>query len=424
MTRESCLTVLSCILCGVQALASTVTLTISPTEQTVLHLLPVCLTAELRNDGDSAKYIGSFGLGGLTPNATASRLCGFRVRTPDSSEALLCMTDWVYTDIDVPHPIPLLPAAGAQQSLDYSVSCGVLDRDRRQYRSNSQAIFTAAGTYSVQMILDQALFRVESNVARVHVEMPSQPEDIAAYGLLAKLPQPYLLTGQVAGISGCVGPAPERKYSLRYGEEMKACTEITTRCPNSAYAPYARIFLGGRMLVGAMDREGDSIDKEKRLEGIRSLRQAASDSRMSRRWRDTALVTVIDYARFLSDDSRRQGIVSVKPLAEVLAEKVDIPLSPIGLYKAAYLTAKGTGSKDDQQFAQDTLRRYLTPAQIEAVKKYVLSDAAVEDAINLSPFDLELATHADWARAELRKIPWRDPNTGQLTIPGVPLDAK
>jgi hypothetical protein len=408
----------------VEALASTATLTITPPEQTVLHLLPVCVTAELRNDGDPAKYIGGFGLGGLTLNAAGYQLRGFRVGTRDGSEVLFCMTDWIYAETHAKHPGPQIPGAGAQQTLDYSVSCGVLDRDRRQYITSSQAVFTSAGTYSVQMVLEAALFRLESNVVRVHVEMPYQPEDVAAHGLLAKLPQPYLLMGQAAWVSGCVGWGPAGGYSPDYGEEIKACTEITTRCPNSAYAPYARVFLGGRMLLGEMDRQGDLIDKEKRMDGIRLLRQAASDSRMNRRWRDAALVAIIDIAPHLSDWNRNQGITSVKPLSEVLAQKVNIPLSPVGLYKAAYLVAKDTGTAADLRFSQDMLQRYLTPAQVDIVKKYALSDPAVEDAINRSPFDLELETHADWARSELRKIPWRDPETGQLSMAGIPLAVK
>jgi hypothetical protein len=400
--------------------ASTVTLTIAPAEQTVLHLLPACVTAELRNEGDTTTTLGGFGLGGLTLDATRWRLCGFRVRTPDSSDVLVGMTDWIYTDIDIPHRLPVLPGPGTRQSLDYSVSCGVLDQDRKQYKSNSRTVLVAPGTYSVQMLMDQPLSRVESNVARIVVQMPSQPEDIAVYGLLMKLPQPYLLMAQVAGISGCVGRGPEPKYSLGCAEEIKVCTEIVTRYPTSAYAPYARVFLGGLIIVGGTDRPGEVPDREKRLEGMRLLREAVADPRLIRRWRDAALVTIVDSVRSLSDDNRRQGTVSVKPLDEVLGEKVNVPLSSVGLYKAAYLAAKGTGSKDDLQFAQDTLRRYLTSAQIETVKKYALSDPAVEEAINLSPFDLEIETHADWARAELRKIPWRDANTGELTFAAIP----
>ena len=70
--------------------------------------------------------------------------------------------------------------------------------------------------------------------------------------------------------------------------------------------------------------------------------------------------------------------------------------------------------------AEVGLASKLTSEQIEVIAKAVQSNSDIIETLGVSPLQRELQEHAEWARQELCKIPWRDPNTGRLNVGPLP----
>jgi len=87
--------------------------------------------------------------------------------------------------------------------------------------------------------------------------------------------------------------------------------------------------------------------------------------------------------------------------------------SPGPVYRKAHQLLVGA---EGAEISYVSLQRVFTPEQIETLKAAVASNEVIQAALEVSPLQNELRDLAAWARSELAKLPWRDPNTGELRM--------
>jgi hypothetical protein len=164
------------------------------------------------------------------------------------------------------------------------------------------------------------------------------------------------------------------------------------------------------------------MDLDKRTEGIRLLRQTSADLRLPRRYREQGLLSLVSGANDVTNHIQWEAYKKLPTLESVVGARVDIGGLPEDtVFKIARDIAKGRSPAPGYD---ELLRAKLTPEQYQKLLNVAMSDGNIAAKSADSPIQKELHDHASWARAELRKIPWRDPDTGQLRMSGVSLNVK
>jgi hypothetical protein len=438
------------------------TLTIQPSDgkSEVLHLLPVVLTLELKNESDTTQslpgaglHVAEVSLGEYPPRYR------FYITKPDGTQGVAYLSDWVGWNPDgsrIRIRVGFL-RPGHRQILDYCLAYGAdrlppsPEETRISTLHKAIAFFPTTGTYEVQlrMITRQGEER-RSNMLPIAIKLPESATDVLAHTVLSHGEWPQMLLAPLSPLSDIHGlkvfygdPIGERWYdekgkrrALHRTTPVKICREILSRCPDSAYAPYARVFLGTALSRGwAEDPETTfpktmaemdqyrlariTINVEKRAEGIRLLRQAAEDPKLPRRYREEALLSLPFPTKELCWHIKESAKKKLPLLENILGgAKVDLRLLPLDdVYGIAYQLTTETKEKI---FFRSYFEKVFTPEQVETLKAAAKGNPDFAAAGGVSPLQIELQEHTKWARAELRKIPWRDPETGELTMAPIP----
>jgi len=405
----------------------------------VLPLLPVCVTIRVTNTGATTTTACPLTPDvpwprlprTSTPNQRTSRLATdkynapmyvFRIRDTQRKTVQATFADYTLqaTIMDAmnSHPSRLRSSIGPGQTWvqDYCLGYG-LSSDWTT--THIRSLFDAPGDYAVRLEMPYlAEAGVPSNEIVVRVREPESDSDRKAYDVLRSSPFPHALLGP-PGNHGC----PFIQEIIFHIEPPVAdlAARILAESPNSTYASYARL-LWGKALCGALTalayrKQLTVADAEERAEGFRLLRQSAEDSNLPRRYREAALLG-LQGAKDLDSHLRHLARKQVPSVESVLdGAKVDLgPLGPEEVFGIAYQLAVGT---EGPVFGQKGFERIFTPEQIEALKVVAVSDPVIPQAAGLTPLQKELEECSEWARQELRKLPWRDPNTGELTLRGI-----
>ena len=351
---------------------TTLSLTISPSEgrQEFLPLLPVVLTAELKNTGGTAEAIGRTGLGVLEC-ASAQKPPRYDperpprlylvIQRPDGTTTETYLSDWVnWGSGGTPGSgtSPQLLGAGEGQIFDYCLGFGVsglfdsLNLHAR-LRREAAPVFAMLGDYRIRMRLPRlAPSGVESNILDVTIRKPTKATDVLALEILSQSKWPIIfLTPQTtrADPQG-VGSQVVRYCFPRPGETrtttpLDICREILRSCPRSVYAPYAQAFLASMQALGEEGwlegKSSEEIMKDPTVwgGGARLLRRVAEDSRLPRRFREEALLDLRIVSGFGSD--QQAGPISAPlPSLEAILDGAKVS---IGNYtaldlKQAYLS--------------------------------------------------------------------------------------
>ena len=412
-------------------------LTISPSDGSTnsLPLLPVVLTIELRNDSDTTLPLEAACLGVTeSPTLGARYLYCFRIQAPDGATEEAYLSDWVNWQIDASAMVKAQKPLGPRrrQALDYCLGFGV----RRllgpaagysDLRREAMPLFTAPGPYRIRLTIAEGLpGALQSNVLAFQIDRPETPEDLLAYRIISGSRWPEALLTPLS-----MGAMPQGIPVLISAREfadagstspLEVCRQVLARAPSSHYAPYARVFLGTAMTLGWGERpdvpSSGTVAVERRLEGIRTLRQAAENLALARRWREITLLKLRRGAQALSFDLQASVADRLGTLDTILGgTRVDLRgTAPILIFRAAHELTQGTAPPGVAGLLHDR----FTDDQIKVIQAAMESNPALQQAVGVSPLQIELEQHTAWADAELRKIPWRDPVTGQLTMAGLP----
>jgi hypothetical protein len=427
------------------ASAGPLSLAISPSDgnSEYLALLPPVLTIELKNESGTTQSINESGLvvGELANRQTRGR---YRVdiRKPDMTSQSAYLSDWVDWTAGGPPAQPQYLGPSRKQLLDYCLGFAVTAPPKEEeggadLRKRAVAVFDKTGEYEIRFaVVPLTSGPLESNPLKITIVQPKNPADVRAYQILAqsRWPEmflsplcarsPFVLHSGLGGVSVLTGPPLEVPAT---SSPLAICTQIITLCPDSAYAPYARMFFASALASGwaeclAAGQGGQPMDLDKRTEGIRLLRQAAADPALPRRYRERGLLNLMggteDLSRYIQSEGRRK----LPTLESVLGVKVEIGgLPDETIFELARNVARG---RSPAEGFYELLRTKLTPTQCEKLMEAATSDPNIAVATGYTPLQEELRGYGEWARAELCKIPWRDPNTGQLNLAGVPLNVK
>jgi len=413
-------------------------LTISPSEGSAEYvpLLPVIVTIELKNVSTTTQSIAGAGLDVVERSEWEDPpRYSFQIIQPDGTFRSAFFCDWVNWTVDGPHMAnpPQSLGPGCRQILDFLLGFGFQGTPDRKMRyvellSQSTSVFPETGEYHVWLLMPRLKpAAVASNALKITVKQPEKPNDIQAYDILSHshwpniFLSPLVVPGGAQGISAVPDLPDLRGYATTM--PLETCKEILNRCPDSAYAPYAKAYLATAVIAGWKERvvptKPEILPPERRIEGARLLRQVAEDPRLPRRYREQALLNLSRGAEEINRVLQRNG-TQKRPSLENILGGVKVDTADMGdntILKFVYRMTQGTLPKDvEEKF----LKVKFTADQLEAIRKVVVSDANIATAIGVTPVQKELESLIGWAERELRKIPWRDPNTGQLTMAAIP----
>jgi hypothetical protein len=420
--------------------ASSLSLTLTPGRSEYLPLLPVVLTITLRNDSDATSSADAPVLGLDGPVGTDTPRYRFLVRRPDGTQIDAYHGDRVLMQPDLAPPHGILGKAVVgprrMQILDYCAACGILQlpstpADLRKIEKTAVGVYSTLGEYQIRLMLFGSNgSRLESNLVRIVVKPPDKAPDVLAYDILKRSswPEMFLLPLDGDPSVGGIRPFPTEKIrDSTTSSPMETAREILTRCPDSEYAPYARQVLGTALCTwwGGMwvPRGGQLPDAAQQAEGIRLLRQSAEDLNLPRRFREEALLNLVESAERVSAVLQGDSKDCSQSLASIL-RGAKIPPNPFSPGEVFAIAKQIADHAPPPIFGQDWFEKVFTREQQEALQAAVTGNPAIAQGAGVSPVQAEMRADAAWARSELRKIPWRDPNTGQLTMTGVPLGVK
>ncbi|KPL05677.1 hypothetical protein AMJ85_11255 [candidate division BRC1 bacterium SM23_51] len=355
----------------------------------------------------------------------------FRVRLPDETTKSVYLSDWVNWmmvegDVRAKPPKPLDP--GQAQILDYALAFGVGDtaapvRNTRELRKKAEPVFPLPGSYEVQLTLCGFSPPLESNVLQVTIKPPADAADILAYDILSHSVWPTMFLNPPAdilcfqGVSSFDYSGFLRKGSAATSSVLESCRTILARCPNSAYVAYARLFLGAALST-AWGQRRRVFNPDEEAKGVRLLREAAEDPNLPRRYREQALLTLCSAVERIDSWLQHSGRNKMPSIESILGvASVDTGgLSAGSIFHTVHRTLEGTALPGEHKL----LASKFTSEQIELLAKAVQSNSDIIEAAGVSPLQKELQEHAQWARQELCKIPWRDPENGRLNIGQLP----
>jgi hypothetical protein len=424
---------------------TTFTLTISHVEGKSQYspLLPVIVTAQLTNNSATTVSVWRTGLGVLDsalmekpprfPVKRPPRYC-FIVGKADGVSTEVHLSDWVFWGSVSGEGRPPAPVLGPQenQTLDYCVGYGVPSLSESLVNRDTEykqcfVVFPVPGIYRIQMKLPRlGLSGVESKALAVTIKKPENPQDVAAYEILSRSKwsamflTPFTERGDPQGIGNQA--LKSRLFPLsvekKTSSPLDICKEILTRCPASAYAPYGQAFLAGAQALGfEACLEGISSEEFENPAvwsgGVRLLRQVAQDSRLPRRFREEALMDLRMASGFGSD--RQAGPISVPlPSLEAILDGAKVNTGNYTARDAFGWALKVARRTDSSGTCELMLRKFFTPEQIETLTAIAPTDRQIVLAIEGAVTQDELLQYRQWARAELCKLPWRNPNSGEL----------
>jgi hypothetical protein len=393
-------------------------------------LLPVCLTITVENARASTTSLfplGSESLSALKslqaagPSGTATDiLYRFSVSGPDGSWRQVLMADWAPLGYIVggnarPSPAPraALLGPGEKWVRDYCLGFGYIPENEPA----AGPIFPGPGDYTV--FLEMACpgaEPVKSNSIQVRVDEPASADDGRALDILSSSDHPHILLAPPGGQSGS-----PFLHDLRFpvAAAVTATAErIVGECPDSTYASYAKLLLARALVekgVEATDSAtADPADSGKAIEGYRMLRACAEDPILPRRYRESALILLAEGAATLANNvqylSKTAGGASIAGILGV--QEIDLGgTEPEYVLEAVRVLSENPDSRG----ALGLLKRTsLTPEQIDQLKAALRDNQEFALAHGVSDVQKELRDHAEWARKELGRLPWRDPATGGL----------
>ena len=409
----------------------------------LLPLLPLCVTISVRNPAATAAMVTPLvpdsnwilwnrgRRGAASPlsgqEVTSGALYHFLVNKDEAQGDRVLFADFVHFSL-VALDSPTRPSqirktaisAGEIWLQDYCLGYGMMVDGASP---TVGLIFPTPGVYSVIIEMPYLAQGVAgSNEITIRVKEPESESDRRAYEMVRSSPVP----------AAFLAPPPAEYGSpflseLRYPmsrDVIDLTSRILTACPDSAYAPYARLLWAKTLTersVRAVDPAGsDRPDAAAGAQGFRLLRQCAEDANLPRRYREAALVRLRDGAAALVNsllyDARRTSPTIDAILASVVPDK-GIP--PEFVLRMVQEVMQGTALPR----VFEALRMHYTPQQIETMGNALRADDRLAQAAGLTPLQLELEGYSVWAREELCKLPWRDPNSGELTMQGRALSA-
>jgi len=402
-----------------------------------LPLLPVVVTIELNNQGETSESIADGGLIVAEPGHWQRReRYRFEIRNPDLTTQPAYLSDWAYWFIDsepmVPQGLQLGPRR--KQILDYCLGFGLgvpATEWKDDLRKQATALFRKTGEFEIRLrIARLTAGPLESNPLAIKVVEPMNPSDLRAYEVLSHSRWPAMFLTPLyqgtepSGVAVFTGPPLDVPAT---SSPLATCTQIVTLCPDSAYTPYARLFLASALARGwaeclAAGQGGQPLDVDKRMEGIRLLGQAAADSALPRRYREQGLLNLLRGANDVTNHIQWEAYKKLPTLESVVGARVDIGGLPEDtVFQIARDIAKGRSPSPGYD---ELLRAKLTPEQYQKLLNVAMSEGNIATRSGDGAILKELQELVAWARAQLRKIPWRDPDTGQLRMSGVSLSAK
>lgn len=358
----------------------------------------------------------------------------FEVGRPDGTTTAVYLSDWVnWTSMVAGGNLSECLAPGGRDTLDYCLGLGIGqcpkdDVDPAELHRSAEAVFPTVGEYRVQLVLPRfGASGIRSNTLSISIKAPETPPDVLAHGIVSNSNAPGLFLappseGTIVGIDPLMwwrfDGTGQNWFEVKRQLTEEMCPEIVTRYPDSAYAPYARLFwawaLCHRFVKPAVDGE-EAPDVERRVQGIDLLRPSAQDPNLPRRYREAALEILIRTATELAEFERDRAIKVLPSIESILGVAVDNMRgkSPGPVYRKAHQLLVGA---EGAEISYGALQRVFTAEQIETLKAAVASNEVIQAALEVSPLQNELRDLAAWARSELAKLPWRDPNTGELRM--------
>lgn len=405
-----------------------------------LPLLPIVLTIQLRNDGPTSRNITNAGLDvvQVEPPVLPPRY-RFTVEMPDGQRHLVHNTNRTdYQEFYVAgfrQTPQVFLAPGEKQVMDYCLSYGAFDfPDSLDYGAlvhKAHAVFPAPGDYRVRLSMPRiGMDRrpgptgVESNWLTVRIMAPTAPADVWACDILRRGARPAMFLTPLAdpaadegnGLPVFDGSTELALESTPSTSPLETCREILRRCPDSAYAPYARLFLSiassTRRFQGHSGATSKTTSVQEQLENLRLLRQAAEDLRLSRRYREAALVSLKQCASRLEQRAEREALATTPSLESIIGRKKaeSITPFPFEVFQLVQKMADDSAPPGGVQF----LTSRLTPTDIEALKAAVKANPAIARSPWPDPTQAEATGHVQWAKSQLRNLPWRDPQTDRV----------
>jgi len=289
-------------LCQANESADSLSLRISLDEATQqLLLLPVVVRIELRNEGQTPIGMSAFPFGPEKTSNLSKRAprYHFTILGPDGSTRDALFADWVNWRLDLieaANPVQIAP--GESLTLDYCLGCAADQytspgRQLRDIVKMGKPVFPRPGNYTAQLTLrlpDQGIMK--SNALAIAIQEPRSSEDRGAYEILAECQNPFVL---LRAPSSAVGRGiAAQGVSSASTPTQEALSEVLFRFPNSRYAPYAQLLYAlaqsqkRSMLLTATGVPAQDVAMQ--IEGIRLLRECASDQQLPRRFRDGGAV--------------------------------------------------------------------------------------------------------------------------------------
>lgn len=280
-------------------------------------------------------------------------------------------------------------------------------------RTSNQILFPDPGKYLVKLEMPFLVGGgIGSNEIGIVVRHPETENDKKAYELLYNSPFRTIFLNPPQLRYGSPLPSPNRPSVNP--DAARLADEIASTCPNSRYAPYAKLIVAMATSEGWIsdpDHPGGLEQANTRLAGFRLLRQCAEDPKLPRRYCEAAM-RKLRTGEFLDRRLKKAAAQRIPDLESIVpGAGSDLGgLTPQEVLGIAYQLAVGS---EGPVFGRAWLEKRFTVDQIEALKTAASGNSAVAEAAGLTPLQKELQGNVNWAREELKKLPWRDPNTGE-----------
>ena len=278
------------------------------------------------------------------------------------------------------------------------------------------SLFDVPGEYTVRLEMPYLVEGgAQSNEITIRVKEPESESDRKACEMVRSSP-----FGTVFLV-----PPPE-SYGSPFVKDLiypintgaaELAARVLVECPGSAYAPYAELLVGKALTLRSVET-GISArpfgpDVEMNAEGYRILRQCAENENLPRRYREAALVRLKGGAAGLVSSLQHRASESAPTIESILGE----PVPDVGIpWDLVFRVVSDIETGKAPPGYEEGLRSKLTPEQYEALRNAVLTNSALATSAGVNPLQEELRGFSEWAGQELRKLPWRDPNTGELSL--------